>query len=59
MELWSLPPDNSWIILAGIIGHAFLFSSLFVSTLFYYRGSINWMREIIKRNTRPTQLVNQ
>jgi hypothetical protein len=59
LELWVIPPDNSWLILAGIIGHAFLFSGLFVSTLYYYRGSINWMREIIKRNTRPTSIVNQ
>ena len=59
LELWVMPPDNSWFILAGIIGHAFLFSGLFASTLYYYRGSINWMREIIKRNTLPTQPANQ
>jgi len=59
LELWALPPENSWLILAGIIGHAFLFSSLFVSTLYYYRGSINWMREIINRNPSTTAPIKQ
>ncbi len=53
LGLWFTPPENSWLIVAGITGHAFLFSGLLVSTFYYYRGSINWMREIIKRSAQP------
>ncbi|MCE1254103.1 MAG: hypothetical protein LWX83_11215 [Anaerolineae bacterium] len=53
LGLWFIPPENSWLILAGIVGHAFLFSGLLVSTFYYYRGSINWMRELFKRSAQP------
>jgi hypothetical protein len=54
LGLWILPPENSWFILAGITGHAFLFSCLLVSTFYYYRGCVNWMREVLKHTSQPS-----
>lgn len=52
-SLWRIPPSDSWLVLAAIAGHAFLFTGLFASTIIYYRNCIEWMRELIKRNAHP------
>lgn len=41
--LWSTPDPESWMLLIGIIGHAFISSGLIASTFIFYRNGLNWM----------------
>lgn len=41
--LWNIPPDSSWLTLVGILGHAFITTSLLASTFFYFRDANQWV----------------
>ena len=43
--LWQFPPENSWMIIIGIFGHAFVATGLVAASFIYYRGGIKWMNE--------------
>ena len=47
--LWNVPDENSWLILIGILGHAFITSSLLAATFFYYRDADRWVQNIVKQ----------
>jgi len=47
--LWNSPPVDSWFLLIGIIGHAFIASALLAATFIYYQGGLRWMREVMRR----------
>jgi hypothetical protein len=47
--LWKSPPADSWFLLIGIIGHAFIASAVLASTFIYYQGGLRWMREVMRR----------
>jgi hypothetical protein len=47
--LWSSPPADSWFLLIGIIGHAFIASAVLAATFIYYQGGLRWMREVMRR----------
>jgi hypothetical protein len=51
--LWRVPPDNSWMILVGILGHAFISTSLIMASFVYYTGGMRWMQEAVKHTTLP------
>lgn len=51
--LWRVPPDNSWMLIIGIAGHAFVSTALVVSSFVYYNNGIQWMREILRRGKNP------
>lgn len=56
--LWSKPPLNSWLLLIGIFGHAFIATALLTASFIFYRGGLAWMKERIRRavaNPRGTQ----
>lgn len=41
--LWSIPPSTSWVALIGIVGHAFVVSSLMAASFIYYYELNNWI----------------
>jgi hypothetical protein len=46
--VWSIAPSNSWLMLAGIVGHSFTISALLASSFaFYHKGSL-WMKEYLR-----------
>jgi hypothetical protein len=47
--LWNSPPIDSWVLLIGILGHAFIASALLAATFLYYQGGLRWMREVMRR----------
>ncbi len=47
--LWTFPPENSWMTVIGIFGHAFVVTGLIASSFVYYRGGIQWMNEKLQR----------
>jgi hypothetical protein len=41
--LWHIPPESSWLMLAGILGNAFISTGLLAASFVYYRGAITWV----------------
>jgi hypothetical protein len=54
--LWLVPPDNSWMALVGIAGHAFTTTGLLAASFVYYGAAIKWLQEIVQQNQSPQQL---
>jgi hypothetical protein len=51
--IWNIAPDNSWLILVSVAGHAFIGTSLLASTFIYYRAANIWLDEALKRIITP------
>ncbi len=43
--LWLAPPINSWLMLVGIFGHAFIYTSLIAASFAYYDQGTEWMQQ--------------
>lgn len=46
--LWHIPPANSWMTLVGILGHAFISTSLLAASFFYYRDINLWIESALQ-----------
>lgn len=59
--LWSVPDNNSWLMLVGFTGHAFITTALLAGSFVYYRDMMNWLQYISTRfqqiNKRPASKV--
>jgi hypothetical protein len=56
--LWSVPPEDSWMMLVGIFGHAFVTTALLAASFIYYRDMTAWLEialERFKTNTTTRQ----
>jgi hypothetical protein len=53
--LWTTPTADSWLLVIGIAGNAFVSTALIAASFIYYRGGMAWMNENLKR----LQEVNQ
>jgi hypothetical protein len=47
--LWSIPPEDSWMTLVGILGHSFVATALLASSFVYYRDMNNWLQIAIEQ----------
>jgi hypothetical protein len=47
--LWSVPTDNSWMLLVGIAGHAFITTALLAASFVYYRDMNAWLQTVFER----------
>lgn len=47
--LWSIPPEASWMMLAGIFGHAFVTTALLAASFIYYRDMNVWLQTVLER----------
>lgn len=56
--LWQSPSTASWLKLAGIFGHAFIYTSLLAASFIYYRNGLNWMKEKIRRSAAHSRNVH-
>ncbi|MDK2982003.1 MAG: hypothetical protein PWQ55_2350 [Chloroflexota bacterium] len=52
--LWSTPDANSWMLLVGIFGHAFVSSSLIAASFVFYNNGMKWLKVIIP-DAKPGQ----
>jgi hypothetical protein len=50
--LWHSAPSSSWFTLIGIIGHAFIYTSLITASFIYYQQGLDWMDKNIQRLTQ-------
>jgi hypothetical protein len=60
--LWSVPTDDSWMLLVGIAGHAFITTALLAASFVYYRDMNVWLQTVLeqlqhKPNNLPAQRV--
>jgi hypothetical protein len=47
--LWSVPPEDSWMMLVGIFGHAFVTTALLAASFIYYRDMNAWLEVALDR----------
>jgi hypothetical protein len=47
--LWSVPTDDSWMLLVGIAGHAFITTALLAASFVYYRDVNVWLQTVFER----------
>ena len=47
--LWSVPPNNSWMLLIGIAGHAFITTALLAASFVYYRDMNAWLQTVFEQ----------
>jgi hypothetical protein len=50
--LWSTPSQNSWWMLVGIIGHAFVSTALLAASFVYYRDINAWLKAVFEQLQR-------
>lgn len=55
--LWNIPMSDSWMALVGILGHAFVTTSLLAASFIYYRDMQVWLQTVFERlkANLPTQ----
>lgn len=47
--LWDIPSPASWMALIGIIGHAFITTSLLAASFIYYRDMQVWLQTVFDK----------
>jgi len=47
--LWNVPNNDSWLMLIGIAGHAFISTMLLSASFVYYRDMNNWLQAVQER----------
>ncbi len=55
--LWRVPPEDSWMMLIGIAGHAFISTGLTAASFVYYYGGMRWMQEALQRASAPAPKI--
>jgi hypothetical protein len=53
--LWRVPPNNSWMKLIGVTGHAFVSTGVLASSFIYYQQGTKWVEERIAHLLNPDQ----
>lgn len=56
--LWAVPEENSWMLLVGIAGHAFVTTALLAASFIYYRDMNAWL-EIVFERLKPNTAAPQ
>lgn len=56
--LWMVPADDSWMLLVGIAGHAFVTTALLAASFIYYRDMNAWL-EIVFQRLKPNTAAPQ
>ncbi len=47
--LWNVPPDDSWMLLVGILGHAFISTAILTSTYHYFLDAAQYTQTIMNK----------
>ena len=48
-RLWLVPPADSWLMLIGIAGHAFISTALLAASFIFYRNASAWLEETLAK----------
>jgi hypothetical protein len=57
--LWSVPPDDSWMLLVGMAGHAFIRTALLAASFVYYRDMNVWLQTVFEKLQQKQSLPAQ
>lgn len=52
--LWLVPSETSWLMLVGILGHAFVTTALLASSFVYYNDALQWIQGLVRINKVTT-----
>ena len=52
--LWNTPSENSWWMLVGIAGHAFVSTALLAASFIYYRDINAWLTAVLDQLQKRT-----
>jgi hypothetical protein len=44
--VWQIPPENSWLMVISIVGHAFVTTGMLAASFIYYQDLIRWVEEL-------------
>ena len=55
--LWNTPSPDSWWMLVGILGHAFVSTALLAASFIYYRDVNIWLKAVLEQLQRQTNSV--
>jgi hypothetical protein len=44
--VWNIPPDDSWLLLLGVAGHALISTALVAATFVFYQDRYRWWMEV-------------
>jgi hypothetical protein len=47
--LWSIPSEDSWMMLLGIFGQSFVATALLAASFVYYRDMSVWLQNAIEK----------
>lgn len=53
--LWGSSPENSWLLLVGIAGHAFVSTALLAASFIYYRDINAWLAIVFEQLQRQAR----
>ena len=48
-SLWLVPTSSSWMMLVGILGHAFITTALLVASFIYYHDMHIWLETLLEK----------
>lgn len=51
--LWRTPPETSWMMLIGILGHAFISTGVMASSFVFYLSSFDWVQAARRATVIP------
>ncbi len=57
--LWAVPAEGTWVVLVGLLGHAFITTALLAASFIYYQDMSAWVQSVLARLRAgmPTQAV--
>lgn len=47
--LWRIPPEDSWLTLIGVFGHAFVATGLLSASFIYYQQADDWLESVLEK----------
>lgn len=50
--LWRVPPEDSWLMLVGLVGHAFVTTGLLAASFIYYRDADQWLQSLKEQSVK-------
>lgn len=53
--LWLVPSNDSWLVLIGIAGHAFISTALLSASFVYYRNMNHWLQTVYQQLQQISQ----
>jgi hypothetical protein len=56
-SLWIVPAEETWVVLVGLLGHAFITTALLAASFVYYQDMSAWVQNVLERlrSGLPTQ----